>query len=98
MLGQVAFDTTADQLNYWDSSTVQHLIAGTEDFAGNVASDVYAASVKAVYDYYKSSGATGGAAEIGILDTGAYFTAVDVEGALDEIGAVLADSGEKSLD
>lgn len=91
--GQIGYDRTLDQVNYFDATTgtVQHLIAGTEDFSGHTNSDHYAASVKAIYDYYKSSGATGGAGEIGIEDTAGYFYAADVEGALQEIGQALAD-------
>lgn len=90
LAGQIAYDATLNQVNYFDGNTVQHLIAGTEDFASNVASDVYAASVKAVYDYYNSTDGTGGAGVLGIEDAGGYFTAEQVEGALQEIGATLA--------
>ena len=87
--GSIGFDTDLQQMVYKSGSTVRHLIAGTEDFATNIATDEYAASVKAVYDYYKSSGATGGAGEISIEDTNGYFSSANVEGALQEIGAAL---------
>lgn len=85
--GQVGYNTTNNQIEYNDGTGIQYLLAGTTDFSGNTTNNAKAASVKAIYDYYKSNV---GAGEIGITDTAGYFTATEVEGALQEIGSTLA--------
>ena len=90
--GQIGYDSTTNQIKYYDSDTVNYLLDSedfTTDFSSNVSSDIKMATVKAIADYYNSTGADGGAGEIGIEDDNDNFTATDVEGALIEISTSL---------
>lgn len=87
--GQVGYDTELGRITYSGVTGVENILAGAETFADyitNTGADAKAASIKAIYDYYKSSGDTGGASVIGIEDTAGYYTADNIEGALLEIG------------
>ena len=90
--GQIGFDSTTKQFKYNDGDTVNYLLDSenwTTDFSGNTANDLKMASIKAIFDYYVSNDIGEGAAVIGINDAENYFTATEVEGALQEIGLAL---------
>lgn len=92
--GQVGYNSDLKRVAYFDGVENQTLLAGAETFADHITDTgaaAKAASVKAIYDYYNSTDATSGATVIGINDVGNYFDETTVNGALQEIGAVLND-------
>lgn len=88
--GQVAYDTQLGRITYSGLTGIETLMQSVEgdfgSYTGSTSSNAKSASIKAIYDYYSSTGATEGASVIGINDDDGYFTSSDVEGALREIG------------